>query len=55
MKANSAPVRSFPPWHRSSADAPVTLKSSDLSQMSSNERLKVESKGLFYVASAPGC
>lgn len=28
----------------------VTLKSSDLSRMSKNERIKVESKGLFYVS-----
>jgi hypothetical protein len=35
---------------REDSDAPVTLKNSDLSQMSANERLKVESKGLFYVA-----
>jgi sulfite reductase (ferredoxin) len=30
--------------------APVTLKSADLSAMSKNERIKVESKGLFYVS-----
>jgi len=36
------------------SDAPVTLKNGDLSQMSSNERLKVESKGLFYVAERAG-
>ncbi len=30
----------------------VTLATHDLSQMSKNERLKVESKGLFYVAGA---
>ena len=40
--------------HDQQADAPVTLKSGDLSQMSSNERLKVESKGLFYVAERAG-
>jgi len=30
--------------------SPVTLKTADLSKMSKNERLKVESKGLFFVA-----
>jgi sulfite reductase (ferredoxin) len=30
--------------------APVTLKTADLSTMSKNERIKVESKGLFYVS-----
>ena len=29
---------------------PITLKSSDLSKMSKNERIKVESRGLFFVA-----
>lgn len=33
---------------------PVTLNESDLSQMSKNERIKVESKGLFYVSDAKG-
>lgn len=37
-------------------DAPqaVTLESADLAQMSKNERIKVESKGLFYVAEKGG-
>ena len=30
--------------------APVTLKTADVSAMSKNERIKVESKGLFYVS-----
>jgi sulfite reductase (ferredoxin) len=38
----------------SADDAPVTLKSGDLSRMSANERIKVESKGLFYVAERAG-
>jgi len=33
-----------------SPDAPVTLASSSLEEMSGNERIKRESKGLFYVA-----
>jgi sulfite reductase (ferredoxin) len=33
---------------------PVTLKDGDLSKMSANERIKVESKGLFYVADRAG-
>jgi sulfite reductase (ferredoxin) len=33
-----------------SPDAPVTLASSDLGEMSGNERIKLESKGLFFVA-----
>jgi sulfite reductase (ferredoxin) len=33
---------------------PVTLEESDLAQMSKNERIKVESKGLFYVSDAKG-
>jgi len=32
----------------------VTLKNSDISKMSSNERIKVESKGLFYVSDGKG-
>jgi sulfite reductase (ferredoxin) len=32
------------------ADEPSTLKDSELSEMSANERIKVESQGLFYVA-----
>ena len=37
---------------RDSPDAPeaVTLANADLAQMSKNERIKVESKGLFYVS-----
>jgi sulfite reductase (ferredoxin) len=34
--------------------APATLLSSDLTQMSANERIKVESKGLFYVSDREG-
>jgi sulfite reductase (ferredoxin) len=34
--------------------SPVTLKDSDLGSMSSNERLKAESQGLFYVTDAAG-
>ena len=33
---------------------PITLKSSDLSKMSKNERIKVESRGLFFVADGTG-
>jgi sulfite reductase (ferredoxin) len=36
------------------SDAPVTLLNSDLSQMSANERIKVESKGLVYLADKAG-
>src|SRR4030095_3782890 len=35
-------------------DAPVTLKTGDLAQMAANERVQVESKGLFYVAERAG-
>jgi sulfite reductase (ferredoxin) len=37
-----------------SPDAPVTLASSQLEEMSGNERLKRESKGLFFVADGKG-
>jgi sulfite reductase (ferredoxin) len=36
--------------HEGPADRPVTLADGDLSEMSKNERIKVESKGLYYVA-----
>ena len=36
------------------ADTPVTLLNSDLSNMSANERIKVESKGLVYIADKAG-
>jgi sulfite reductase beta subunit-like hemoprotein len=36
------------------APAAVTLKDSALAQMSKNERIKVESKGLFYVSDGKG-
>ena len=39
---------------RDDAPAAVTLESADLAQMSKNERIKVESKGLFYVAEKGG-
>lgn len=35
---------------REKTDAPVTLRDSKLEEMSSNERLKLESHGLFFVA-----
>jgi sulfite reductase (ferredoxin) len=37
-----------------SPDAPVTLASSQLEEMSGNERIKRESKGLFFVADGKG-
>jgi sulfite reductase (ferredoxin) len=37
-----------------SPEAPVTLLAGDLARMSANERIKVESKGLFYVAERAG-
>jgi sulfite reductase (ferredoxin) len=37
-----------------SPEAPVTLLTGDLARMSANERIKVESKGLFYVAERAG-
>jgi sulfite reductase beta subunit-like hemoprotein len=37
-----------------SPDAPVTLASSQLEEMSGNERIKRESKGLFFVVDAKG-
>lgn len=40
--------------HEPQPEAPINLANSDLSQMSSNERIKVESKGLFYVAERAG-
>ena len=39
---------------REASDAPVTLKTGDLSQMSKNERIKVESEGLFFIAEKAG-
>lgn len=36
------------------SSAPVTLKSSPLSEMSKNERIKVESKGLYFVSDGKG-
>jgi len=32
------------------SEAPVTLASSELAEMSGNERIKLDSKGLFFVA-----
>jgi sulfite reductase (ferredoxin) len=34
--------------------APITLKTAELSAMSNNERIKVASKGLFFVAGKDG-
>ena len=53
-KPNSAPATLIFPMARELDEAPVTLKSGDLSRMSANERIKVESKGLFYVADRAG-
>ncbi|MDH3686276.1 MAG: hypothetical protein OEP95_08615, partial [Myxococcales bacterium] len=39
---------------REASDAPVTLKTGDLSQMSKNERIKAESQGLFFIAEKAG-
>ena len=36
------------------AESAVTLLNSDLSQMSANERIKVESKGLVYISDKAG-
>ena len=39
---------------REKTDAPVTLRDSKLEDMSANERLKLESRGLFFVAEKSG-
>ena len=39
---------------REASDAPVTLKTGDLAQMSKNERIKAESKGLFFISEKAG-
>jgi sulfite reductase (ferredoxin) len=39
---------------REASNAPVTLKTGDLSQMSKNERIKAESQGLFFIAEKAG-
>lgn len=48
------PATLFSPMASRATDLPVTLLVSDLSQMSANERIKVESKGLVYVAEKVG-